>query len=114
MNARRVVVCSSFLRKQGSSVFASLQSAGLPSAAGNFLCWHKESHQRNAFEFKSTAGGFDAARIFPLAILDRSENGAHPCAPPYGSSNSKVARMMSKGRTKNQRQSSRWILFPQG
>src|SRR5687768_12287987 len=80
MNARRVAVCSSSLRKQGSSDvvsalarhpcesrdpvtfpssssprrrgssdFASLRSAGLPPAAGNFLCWHKESHQRNAF-----------------------------------------------------------------
>jgi hypothetical protein len=24
-------------------------SARLPPAAGGFLCWHKESHQRNAF-----------------------------------------------------------------
>src|SRR5688500_16943269 len=72
MNARRVVVCSSFLRKQGSSVFASLRSAGLPPAAGNFLCWHKESHQRNAFSklkaqpVDSTTRGFSDSP-FPAA-----------------------------------------------
>ena len=29
-------------------------------------------------------GGSDVAGIFRLAILARSENGVHPCTPPYG------------------------------
>src|SRR5687767_14264435 len=35
------------------------EGAGLPPAAGNFLCWHKESHQRNAFS-KLTAQPVDS------------------------------------------------------
>jgi hypothetical protein len=50
-----------------------------------FLCWPKEKSPKEMASSTRQTPPVTSTGIFRLGILPRSENGAHPCAPPYGS-----------------------------
>src|SRR5688572_24948911 len=78
-------LCSSSQRMLGSSAFAVFQVQGFRLRRVTFFAGTKKVTKEMPLEGPKRNGGSDVAGIFRLAILARSENGAHPCAPPFGS-----------------------------